>query len=289
MPKRFSTLPKEEGHIHVALLTILVLGAFGLVASSNITTTQKFSASSPQVLGENETAQQAAEQAKEITQKTAEQQKENRRINTQSEGKRQETEIETSNGQKTKTKIEVEQGKLKLKYESEKGGIKLKTEDEQGKEVELKDGEMEKVQKEIENELEDEGIKISTESGKPTITKNKVTASTDFPLSVNVATHQLTVTTPAGQKTVTILPDQAVQNLLGVSSSAILSNLSDPIKLEIKDNGVVYKIKGEKKFKIFGFIPVSTPTTAYISAQSGKLVAQEQPLLTNLIKLVSPE
>lgn len=290
-------MPKEKGSVHVALLAILVLGMLGLVASSNITTTQKFSTPFAQVLGEDETAQKAAEQAKETTQQAAEQQKENQQINIQSEGKKQETEIQNPNGQKIKTKtedngttkIETEQGKLKLKYASEDGEIRLKVEDEQNNEIELKDNEIEKIQKEVEDELENEGIKISTESGKPTITKNQVSASTDFPLSVDVTTRQLTVTTPAGQKNVTILPDQAVQNLLGASSSAILSNLSDPIKLEVKDSEMVYKLKGEKKFRIFGFIPVSTPITAYVSAESGNLVEKDQSFLTNLIQLISSD
>lgn len=272
---------KEKGYAHIAFLTVLVLGILGLIASSNIHTTQKFSTSSPQVLGEDETAQKDAEQAKEASQKTAEQQKESQQTNIQSEGNKQETEIQTSNGQKIKTKvedngaakIEVEQRDLKLKYETEKEQTKLEVENEQNKKVD--------------NKLEDEGIKISTESGKPTITKNKVTASTDFPLSVDANTHQLIVTTPAGQKAVTVLPDQAVQNMVGASSSAILSNLSNPIKLEFKDNEMVYELKGEKKFRIFGIIPVSTSTTAYVSAQSGNLVEQEQSLLTKLIKLIS--
>lgn len=256
-------MPKEKGYAHIALLTVLVLGILGLVASSNIQTSQKFSASPSQVLGEDETAQ-----------KTEEQQKENQQINIQSEGKKQETEIQTSNGQKIKTKVE-DNGATKI--EVEQGNFKLKSETEKGQ-----------TEPEVENELEeDEGIKISTESGKPTITRNKVTASTEFPLSVDATTHQITVNTPEGQKIVTILPDQAIQNMVGASPSAILNNLSAPIKLEFKDNEMVYKLRGEKKFRIFGLIPVSTSATAYVSAQSGNLVEQEQSLLTNLIKLIS--
>lgn len=222
---------KEKGSVHIALLAVLILGTLGLAASSNINTTQKFFPSS-QVLGEDESAQKAAEQ-----------QKEDRQINIQSEGSKQETEIQTSSGQKIKTKIE-DNGATKI--EVEQGDFKLKAKTE-------------KEQTEVE--------KVSS-------------ASADFPISVDKTTHKLKANTPNGQRTINILPDQA-------TTSALLDKLDGVIKLEIKNNEMVYKLKGEKKFRIFGVIPVSTPATAYVSAESGKLVEQEQSLLTDLIRLIS--
>ncbi|MCL4366363.1 hypothetical protein M1437_04005 [Patescibacteria group bacterium] len=299
----------EEGFSHILLL-IAVLVATGLIASANITTTQQFPTSTSQyVLGEDtdknneqaqETAKKISEQQQETQQKQQEQQKES--------NQKSETETETLSGQKIKTKvedngatkIEIEQDKLKLKYESENGQVKIDAENKNGKKVELKDDGMEKAQEDIDNKLENEGIKISTESGKPVITKNNIKAEIDFPLSVDIATRQLTVTTPNGQKAVTVLPDQAIQTLLSAniinkiqgqianaSPSAKLGNINGTIKLEVKDQTVVYKVNGEKEYKVLGFIPISTPVTAFVSAESGNLVTQEQSLLANLIKLIS--
>lgn len=339
MPKR-NQEGLERGFVHpLALVAIFVL--VGLVGSANIITTKEFprSLSAPQnVLGEDEEAKKAEEQAKEAAKKTQEQQKEAQKVleesqkkqeeqkkeeqktktesvsptgvkyKTQTEGKKSETEVETSDGQKIKTKVEdngktkveIEQGSLKIKYVVENGQIKLKAENEQGEEVELEDDELDEVENEIEDGLEEDGIRIATGSGKPVFTKNNIAALTDFPLSVDVGTNQLIVTTPAGQKVVTILPDQAVANLLLTkvinrveqSTDASLVNelgtLDGIVKLEIRNNEVVYKVKGTKTHKIFGMFPVNTATTAFVSAETGQSVAQEQSVLSNIIDVLSP-
>lgn len=227
--------------------------------------------------------------------------------NIDTEDEESETEIETADGKKIKTKIEkngrvkieIEHGPLKLKYVMKNGQLKLKAENEQGQEVELDDNELEEVENEIEGELEEDGIKIATGSGKPVLAKNNIAAFTDFPLSIDVGTNQLIVTTPAGQKIVTILPDQAVQNLLATNKITKIEQTSDPsltnelgtlngvVKLEIRNEEMVYKIKGTKSHNLLGFIPVDRSSTAFVSAQTGDVIAQEQSLLTNLIDLIS--
>ena len=158
-------------------------------------------------------------------------------VNTQNSGNKKETEIETAAGQKIKTKtedngttkIEIEYGELKIKYVLKNGQLVKKVENDDGDEIELEDDELEEVENEIEDELEDEGIEISTDSGKPMVIKNQVAASTEFPLSIDVGTNQLIITTPDGQKVVTVLPDQAVQNLLatGIINSVNLIQASN--------------------------------------------------------------
>lgn len=332
----------EEGFVHPFLL-IAVVALVGLMGSANISTTREFT----RVLGEGEESKEAEEQQKEAQKKQDERQKETSKSQeesqkkqeeqkkedskseksgnsdsirtetvsstgvkskTQTEGKKSETEIETPDGQKIKTKVEddgttkveVEHGQLKLKYVLENGQIKLKAENEQGQEVELKDEELEGVENEIENELGEDGIEIATGSGKPILTRNNVAALTDFPLSVDVGTNRLIVTTPAGQKVVTVLPDQAVQNLLAtnivnkigqVSDTDLtsgLENLSGVVKLEIRDDEVVYRVKGTKTHRLLGFILIDTTTTVFVSTDTGQPVAQERTVLTNIIDLLSP-
>ncbi len=301
---------QESGFAHVLVL-VAILAAVGLIAFSKIQTTKNFPVNTSQnILGENES--KSEEQAKEASQKTAEQQKETSKaqIQVQSVSQKQETEIETSSGQKIKTKVEdngttkveVEQAKLKFKYSVENGQVKFEVEDEASKEAKLSEKEIEAAEDELENELEKEGVKIATGGGQLAIAKNKYAATTNFPLSVDVNTKQLIVTTPAGQKVVTILPDQAIQNLLetGVVSkiesqasdadlTKNLGSLNGVIKLEERGSEMVYRIKGIKNHKLLGIIPVSTTATAYVSAQSGNLVAEDQSLIANLIKLLSPQ
>ncbi len=221
----------------------------------------------------------------------------------------QETEIETADGQKIKTKvkngittkIEIERGELKLKYEYKNGQLELKVENEDGEEVELDENELSELEDETETELEDEGLEVEAlDEDTVAFTKNKTSAITNFPLSVDIGTNLLILSTPEGQRIVTILPDQAIQNLLKtgivntIDASAdtqILDQLAsgnEIVKLELKNKDIVYRIKGSKEHKILGFIPVNSPTTAFVSANSGNVVAQERSVLTSFVDLISP-
>lgn len=225
----------------------------------------------------------------------------------ETEGFKTEFEEETVDGQKVKikveddktTKVEIRRGELKLKYVFENGEIKIKAENEEGEEVELDEEEQDEIENEVKEEFEDEGIEVASVSGKTAIKRGRVMARTDFPLSVDVGTNQLIVTTPNGQKTVAILPDKAVENLIAVglittfdgssaSPSAGFNTRAGDVDLVMRKDVLVYRIKGEKVQKIFGFIPVNTSRTVFVSAQTNNVVAQEQPILAEIIDLISP-
>ncbi len=227
----------------------------------------------------------------------------------ESEDSEQETEIETADGQKIKTKIkngittkiEIERGELKLKYEYKNGQLELKVENEDGEEVKLDEDELSELEDETETELEDEGLEVEAlDDDTVAFTKNNTSAITNFPLSVDIGTNLLILSTPEGQRIVTVLPDQAIQNLLRtgivntIDASAdtqILDQLgsgNEVVKLELKNKDIVYRIKGKKEHKILGFIPVNSPTTAFVSANSGNVVAQERSVLTSIVDFISP-
>ena len=334
--KKYKRHQKENGFAHI----IVIIGVFaiiGLVVSSNIIISKKSidSTKSLNILGEeadeDEASKKAEEEAKEASKKAEEEAKEAQktqysggskssednlktsvsnelRNKIQSENGKSETEIETASGQKIKTKveddnttkIEIEHGDLKLKYVFKNGEIRLRAENEQGEEIELEEDELDEIENETEVELEEDGIKIATISEKPILTKDNIATLTDFPLTIDLGTNQLIVTTPIGEKVITVLPDQAVTNLLAtnviskveqVSDQNIiqeLGNLNGIVTLEMRGQEVVYKIKGSKTFKLLGFIPVDTAATTFVSIETGDLIAQEQSLLANIIDLLSP-
>lgn len=231
------------------------------------------------------------------------------KMKTETEGNKQETEIETVDGQKIKTKveddgttkIEIEDGTLKLKYSIENGQVVLKTEDEDGEEVEIEDDELEELESNVEDELEDDDIKlVATADNQLALTQNKIAAITDFPLSINAETKQFVVTTPTGQKTVWVLPGEAVDNLLAtgivnkietpssdLAAQDQLGALTGVAEIETRDNEIVYKIKGSKVHRVLGIIPITTPVTAFVSADTGLTIAKQQSVLTNFIDLLS--
>jgi len=278
-------MSKEKGSAHILVLALLALGTLGLIGSSNINTTQKFSDSSL-VLGENESAQKAAEQAKEQAQKVAEQQKEATKVNVQSEGQKSETEIETSDGQKIKTKVEddgsvkveIEQGKQKLKFQSQ--------------------------QKEAELEIEDEE---STDSADEDL--KEVRSLSKFPLKISTSTGELIMTKNGVERVLTILPAKAIQNMLNAhlknglgpkffestpssdliaTASAEITVLNNQISLEEENGQAIYKIPVKKHLKLLGIIPVTTDLTSFVSAESGSVIRDQESLLSRLLDLLSP-
>lgn len=225
---------------------------------------------------------------------------ESRSTTTQSEGNKRETEIETVTGQKIKTKveddgstrIEIEEGGRKVKYVVENGKVVLKISDESGEDQDASEEELEDLHDELEQEFEDKGIDVATDGGKIRFTKNNVSAQSNFPLSVNVDTNQLIVSTPNGDKVIAILPDQAILNLINtgvintISGDSTTDSLTE-VTLEEREGEVVYKVKGIRTKRLLGFIPVNTEVTAFVSAEDGVPVATEQSLFSNIINTIS--
>lgn len=110
------------------------------------------------------------------------------------------------------------------------------------------------------------------------------------------ASNSLLLTTPSGNTHILILPDQAIQTVLthnhltsvlgedGASSSA---DLESKIKLTIKGDQAVFEVKGIKKEKFLGFIPVNIHKTADVSASTGEVVSTSESFLGRLTDFLS--
>lgn len=199
--------------------------------------------------------------------------------------------------QENEFKKEVEAGGVKVKIEQKDGKLEIKGEASDGSEIELGEQEVFK----IEERLDKNTVKIATGSGNTFVfAKGTIGAQSQFPLSVDLVTNELTVSTPNGPKVVAILPDAAVQNMLaanvinrlsgptaGASGSAALKGVGDIVKFEIKGGIPVYTISGISNQKVLGFIPVEIHENVVVSAQTGALVTKEETLLNRLLDLVS--
>lgn len=154
----------------------------------------------------------------------------------------------------------------------------------------------------VKTRLEASGIKVSTTSGEKFVVQKGTTgAVTEFPLSIDLATNTLSVNTPAGQKNVAVLPDQAVRNLLlanvinRLGGQAIveearegsLSNLDQVITLGERNGVPVYEIQGISSQKLLGFIPISLNRTVEVSAETGNVVSMQESLLNRALDLIS--
>jgi hypothetical protein len=195
----------------------------------------------------------------------------------------------------------VENGSVKLKYRIENGQIVLAAEDEAGQKVEMSADKLNDLGNSVGDQLQEDNVKLlPTSDNQLAVVNNSIAATTTFPLSIDVGTKQLIVTTDSGQKVVAVLPDQAVQNLLATGiitkiaspSGSLITTSQTPltgvVSIQTQNDKVVYKVSGIKTQKLFGLIPVDTQTTALVSADSGQLVGQQRSLMTDIIDFLSP-
>lgn len=225
------------------------------------------------------------------------------RVESESKENKVKTEIRFGEGEKIKTRVEegrtridVYSGGIKVRYEIRDGRVIIKAETEEGENV------SEQELFKIEDRLGRNDIKVATEGAKLLVTRNNVGALSSFPLQLDLNTNELIASTPAGSKTLTTLPDQAVQNLLAANvisrldpavlqqaaEQGSLTSVSGVIALGEINGVLAYEIAGLRDHRLLGFIPITTPVTVFVSAETGQTVAQEQPLLSTIVDLLSP-
>lgn len=261
-----------------------------------------------QVLGDSEDAQESAEkqqeQNKEMEQKQIESEQKNQE-QAQEQAKQQaemvreqskEVEIQSSDGTKIKVKkedngqvkAEVEQGTLHFKYESSASGVTKKVETEDGDEVMISSRQLKEVEKDVESELEKEGLQVSTEDGRLKFTKSGISFTSEYPLSVGNVSRLLAVQTPEGEKEVKKLPDEILSTLQSQGEIATLSGTpGENISLKVKNGQPVYEINGQKVYRLLNLFDVAQTLKLTVSAETGEVVSTDKSFFTNLISLLS--
>jgi len=145
---------------------------------------------------------------------------------------------------------------------------------EEENEVEVKDG-TNKSKIKIRSgknkfEFQQDGAKFSVES--------------DFPLSVNPATRELTVTTPAGSRVIAVLPEQAIDNML--ASGIVTTTTGVDLKTE-SDGSLSYNIDGVKDKKLLGVFDVAVPKNLIVSAETGQVLTVNQSTFSKILDFLS--
>src|SRR3990167_81589 len=244
------------------------------------------------------------------------------RSKTQIESNSKKTEIKTeSEDGKFETKIEedkeetkIRTGNLRIEIKTENGRTVLKVKNENDEEVELEDEEDDELLEELEDELEDDDIEIATGSAQVGFIQKGHKVRTNFPLSVNPATGELFVTTPAGEKVVAILPDVAIQNMIRAGILTRVEGEPEPeaspspegtpsaqppegttaasvagagIELTQEDNEAVYVISGVKDENFIWLIPVGIKLKAVVAVDDGNLLDIKQGFFSRLLDLLS--
>ncbi|MBI4080493.1 MAG: hypothetical protein HY430_01860 [Candidatus Levybacteria bacterium] len=228
-------------------------------------------------------------------------------IRTQTEIKQDETrtEIRLSETERIRTRtkdgltrIDITSGGIKTRLEYRGDRVIIKAEQEDGTEVELEDDTLLK----IDERLGASGIKVATAGAEKFVIQRGIAgAITNFPVSIDLATNTLTVNTPAGQRTLTVLPDQAIQNLLAANivnriggqavidaaRSGELTSVSQLATLGVQNGVPIYEINGISDQKLLGFIPVAIEKTVTVSAQTGEVVSTQESFANSVLDLLA--
>lgn len=213
--------------------------------------------------------------------------------------------------EETGTRTQVVRNGRKVRVETEDGMTKVRIENEDEEveeEVELEEDE------EFELETDEVKIKIKSRNGNFVLREGEVEALTKFPLSIDLATNELIVTTPAGTRRVAVLPQQAIDNMIRVghvtvifpapspepsafpsaSASPEVSPSASPeavalSSVEIVEDGgqIVYRIRGARSERFLGVLTINIPRTLEVSAETGDLLSSQQSLIDRFLDLLS--
>src|SRR3989344_5108437 len=215
------------------------------------------------------------------------------------------TEIIFPDGTIIKTKVEegetrvvVSSAGTKVVFKREGENFRIKVTNEQGAEAGLDEDQI----LVIDQSGDKAQIRVKTLQGKVLLEQAATQALTDLPLSIDLATNTLSVSTKAGEKTLTVLPDQAVQNMLAANVADRIGGLElasqvrlgqaaaldQIISLGEASGKPIYVIPGLNDNRLLGFIPVTTKATVTISAETGAVVSTKQSLIAAIVEALSP-
>lgn len=211
---------------------------------------------------------------------------EDKREEKKEEGKKEEVRVESKDGQ---TRVEIRERSDKngtrfrqeirtptgeIKFEFEDGKAKVKVETERGKE-EFKVASPSSQASELANiessKEEKSEVKIKIRDNRFELKAKGATALTNFPLTLNPETNELSVTTPKGTILIKTLPPQAVKNILAsnvmdrVLGQSVSEDEEDKEDEEIEDNDHEELGTEETEVKAEGLVESITDTQIVVS------------------------
>lgn len=125
--------------------------------------------------------------------------------------------------------------------------------------------------------LETEGfnsVKISVKGNLLIIEHEGISASTKFPVNVDLETNIITITTPAGELKLAILPSEAVLSLI---RNNVIDESSD-VQIDEEEGKLVYLINGTKQGKLFNLFTINFDVEAVVGGDTGENLRVSKPL-----------
>lgn len=206
-----------------------------------------------------------------------------------------------------KNRTLVSQNVKKIIFETKNGISTIKLETEDGtEEEELADNEEYKLGGKFDD------IFLESDDSGSILRQDDLKVRTNFPISINLETNELTITTLSGVKTVTVLPKQAIENLLRSKKISFILPTASPtpstlpqespvatlenelidtkgneIEIEVIGDEVLYLIQGVKEKKLFGVFNISIPQKFEVSAETGEVLNTNQSIFSQILDVLS--
>lgn len=119
-------------------------------------------------------------------------------------------------------------------------------------------------------------LKIGQSDGKFNIEENGITANTSFPISINPAKNELSVTTNSGTRVLSVLPYEAT---LSLTRTKLIDKVTqNKINLNESPDGILeYVIDGTKDINLFNVISINANVNSVVSASSGVIIKVDEP------------
>jgi len=117
------------------------------------------------------------------------------------------------------------------------------------------------------------------------IQQENVAAFTDFPLTIDPESAEISVRTKSGQRTIAIMPQMIYENLIRAKQLDRLNE--NKMMLTEGDLGELqYVINGERIFNILNVYDYAVPISASVSASTGEVLTIDQPLWVPILGIL---
>ncbi len=137
----------------------------------------------------------------------------------------------------------------------------------------------------ITDEAQSRALVITPENDHFLLDDGVQSAEVGLPITINTATGEVFVETTVGLIRVAISPDKALEIIKDKDTDADLRVGS--ISLEEGGNGLEYRIKTERRERLFGLFPVTLDSVEGIDAEVGSLSTVQQDIVTRLLDMFS--
>lgn len=196
--------------------------------------------------------------------------------------------IRTEDGRQ---RIDVTSGDVKIRLEERDGEVRVKAESD-GEEFELEQEALEEVRE----RLEQTDLQLTASAGGTfRIERRGLPVRTNFPVLVDLATNQLSVETPTGEKIVAVLPDRAALALFNAGLTetepdefSALNPANEMELTQLETGELAYETITRDERRLLGVVPVRITTRVHLSAEDGQVLSAEgTTLFGRLLALLS--